>query len=172
MKAIACEFPIQTRLPSHLEPITFWDAYTVGLVEPGLTMEQVYLGIFGHPPAVFKFMLGLRNRIVSVFGLSGPTAAELHQIEIKSDYRVGEKIALFTLLETGQDEIIAGGDDKHLDFRVSVLRLQQGDRTEVIVTTVVKTHNLLGRCYLFLIKPFHRYGVKRLVSDASAAGRI
>ena len=110
MKAIACEFPIQTRLPSHLEPITFWDAYTLDLVESNQTMEQVYLGIFGHVPAVFKFMLRLRNRIVSVFGISGPTAAELRQIEIKSNYLVGEKIALFTLLETAQDEIIAGGD--------------------------------------------------------------
>lgn len=172
MKAIACDFPTQTRLPSHLDPVTFWDAYTVALVEPDQTMEQVYLGIFGHPPAVFKFMLRLRNRIVSVFGIGGPTAAELHQIEIKSDYRVGEKIALFTLLERGRDEIIAGGDDKHLDFRVSVLRLHQGAPAQVIVTTVVKTHNLFGRCYLFLIKPFHRYGVKRLMSDASAAGRI
>ncbi|WP_425996005.1 DUF2867 domain-containing protein [Caulobacter sp. DWR1-3-2b1] len=172
MKAITCGFPIHTRLPSYLEPVTFWDAYTVDLVRPDQTMEQVYLGIFGYLPAVFKFLLRLRNRIVSVFGLSGPTAAELHQIEIKSNYRVGEKIALFTLLESAQDEIIAGGDAKHLDFRVSVLRHRQGGRTHVIVTTVVKTHNLFGRCYLFLIKPFHRYGVKRLMSDASAAGRI
>ena len=172
MKAIACEFPIQTRLPSHLEPITFWDAYTVDLAIPDQPMEQVYLGIFGHHPAVFKFMLRLRNRIVSVFGISGPTAAALHRIEIRSNYRVGEKIALFTLLEAAQDEIIAGGEDKHLDFRVSVLRHREGARTRVILTTVVKTHNLFGRCYLFLIKPFHRYGVKRLMSDASAAGRI
>ena len=172
MKAMPCGFPIHTRLPGYLEPITFWDAYTVDLLGSDQTMEQVYLGIFGYLPAVFKFLLRLRNGIVSVFGLSGPTAAELHQIEIKSYYRVGEKIALFTLLESAHDEIIAGGDDRHLDFRVSVLRFRQGGRTQVVVTTVVKTHNLFGRCYLFLIMPFHRYGVKRLMSDASAAGRI
>ena len=51
MKAIACEFPIQTRLLRHLEAITCWDAYTLDLVEFDQTIEQVYLGIFGHMPA-------------------------------------------------------------------------------------------------------------------------
>ena len=96
----------------------------------------------------------------------------MESIEIKDAYAIGEKIALFTLFAQDEDEIIAGGNDRHLDFRVSVLRLTQDGVGTVVITTVVRTHNLFGRVYLAMITPFHKFGVKYLLSTAAARGRL
>ena len=114
----------------------------------------------------------LRTRVVSLFGIGGPTARQMNRLEIKDVYAVGEKIALFTLYAQDADELIAGGNDRHLDFRVSVLRLRENGGARVVVTTVVKTHNLFGSVYLAIITPFHKFGVKHLLSTAAARGRI
>ena len=96
----------------------------------------------------------------------------MNRPEIKDAYAIGEKIALFTLYAQDEDELIAGGNDKHLDFRVSVLRLRENGTARVVVTTVVQTHNLFGRVYLAIITPFHKFGVKHLLSTATAKGRL
>lgn len=48
------------------------------------------------------------------------------------------------------------GDDRHLKFTVSmtVVSLPQ-NKKQVIVTTAVHYHNLLGKLYFFCIRPFH-----------------
>jgi hypothetical protein len=82
---------------------------------------------------------------------------------------VGEKIGRWTLFAKYPDELIAGANDRHLDFRVSVFR---DARPRIVLSTAVMTHNTFGRAYLTAILPFHRFGVARLLRNASAAGRI
>jgi hypothetical protein len=41
-------------------------------------MQDIYLIIFVHLPQVFKFLLIIRNAIVSMFGLRGPTTDEIN----------------------------------------------------------------------------------------------
>jgi hypothetical protein len=171
-KAVACAFPAQSALPAYLAGFNFTDSFKVDLSRSGLTIQQIYLAIFAHHPWWAKALLLLRTRIVSLFGIGGPTARQMADVEIKDSYAVGEKIALFTLMAQDLDEIIAGGDDRHLDFRVSVLRLRGSNPGEVVVTTVVKTHNLFGRVYLALITPFHKFGVKHLLSTAATLRRL
>jgi hypothetical protein len=52
--------------------------------------------------------------------------------------------------------LVAGFNDKHLDFRVVVDVAAAGPGQSVTATTLVMTHNLFGRCYLAIILPFHR----------------
>ncbi len=171
-RAVACAFPASSRLPRHLEAFSFSDSFCVGLSRSELTIQQVYLALFAHHPWWAKALLILRTRIVSLFGIGGPTARQMNRLEIKDAYAIGEKIALFTLYAQGEDELIAGGNDKHLDFRVSVLRLRENGAARVVVTTVVRTHNLFGRVYLAIITPFHKFGLKHLLSMAVARGRL
>jgi hypothetical protein len=42
----------------------------------------------------------------------------------------------------------------------------------IVVSTICTVHNLFGKIYLFFIVPFHRYGVKTLLRNAVAAGRL
>jgi len=52
--------------------------------------------------------------------------------------------------------LVAGLDDAHLDFRLVVDVAGTGAERRVTATTLVLTHNLLGRAYLAVILPFHR----------------
>ena len=150
----------------------YWDSFEAPLSRTDLDIGQVYLSIFSHYPWWAKWLLLARTRIVSVFGLKGPTAADFNHVETKSGYAVGDKIARFTLYGQNDSEIVTGGDDRHLDFRVSVRRLSEHGVSRVVLSTVVSPHNFFGRAYLFAILPFHRFGVRTLLSNAIEAGRL
>ena len=55
-----------------------------------------------------------------------------------------------------------GEDDRHLDFRASLLLrpCEAESGTELVATTVVHCHNVLGRAYLMVIRPFHHLVVR------------
>ena len=92
--------------------------------------------------------------------------------ETKSGYAVGDKIARFTLFALSEAEIVTGGNDKHLDFRVQMSRVREDGVDKVVLSTVVSPHNFFGKAYLFAILPFHKVGVKAIMSNAVAARRV
>lgn len=73
------------------------------------------------------------------------------------------------LLRHSDDLLVAGADDRHLDFR-AVLQVQEGagDVAELVLVTVVQRHNLAGRVYFALVRPFHRRVVPALLRRAAA----
>jgi len=150
----------------------YWDSYEAPLRRDDLAMTKIYLALFAHHPRWAKWLLVLRGWIVAPFGLRTTSAAELDSIEIKSAYTVGEKIARFTLFGQNDTEIVTGGNDKHLDFRVSVRKLTEHGASRVVLSTSVTPHNAFGKAYLFIILPFHRLGVRTILSNAVAAGRV
>jgi Protein of unknown function (DUF2867) len=150
----------------------YWDSFEAPLSRTDLGVDQIYLGIFAHHPWWAKWLLLARTRIVSVFGLKGPTAADFNHAETKAANAVGDKIARFTLFSLSEDEIVTGGNDKHLDFRVLVSRVREDGVDKVVLSTVVSPHNFFGKAYLFLILPFHKFGIKTIMSNAVAAGRV
>ena len=89
----------------------------------------------------------LRNLIVAPLGLKTPS----HGKALAAD-----SVGLFPVISETPGRIVAGFDDKHLDFRVIVEVTGAAPRRDVTATTLVMTHNLLGRVYLATIMPFHR----------------
>jgi Protein of unknown function (DUF2867) len=57
-----------------------------------------------------------------------------------------------------------------LDFRLSMLKEVNGEAMSAVISTACTTHNAFGRIYMFFIIPFHKWGVRRLISRAVAAG--
>jgi hypothetical protein len=172
MQATQCDMPEACAFRRDIATFSRWDSFEIPLSRTDLGMQDVYLAIFAYPSRLFKFLIAIRNAIVGMFGIKGPSREQLNHVEIKDHYAVGDKIALFTLVARSDREIIAGGTDKHLDFRVSVLRLSRGTSEMIVLTTVVNVHNLFGRVYLLFIMPFHRFFVRAILSDAAAANRI
>lgn len=150
----------------------YWDSYEAPLRRPDLTITEIYLALFAHHPWWARWLLVLRGWIVVPFGLRTTTASAFDSIEIKPAYAVGEKTARFTLYAQNSTEMITGGDDRHLDFRVSVRKLTRGGASRVVLSTMVSPHNLYGRAYLLVILPFHRLGVRALLANAVRAGRV
>jgi Protein of unknown function (DUF2867) len=75
---------------------------------------------------------------------------------------------IFPVLSESPNRLVAGFNDRHLDFRVvvDVTPSDQGQR--VTATTLVLTHNLLGRAYLAIIMPFHRLVVRAMLRQVAA----
>ena len=79
------------------------------------------------------------------------------------------RFGIFPLISQFPGKVVLGLDDRHLDFRVLVeVRDLGSGRQEVAATTIVKTHNWLGRAYLVIIMPFHRIVVPAMLAQILA----
>lgn len=98
-------------------------------------------------------LLMLRNIIVAPFGLKDGKHKDASL----------DVIGIFPVVSEAPKRLVAGFDDKHLDFRV-VVDVSDAERGHAITaTTLVMTHNLLGRAYLAIIMPFHKIVVKSML---------
>lgn len=173
MHVIECEVPPSSALSRDLiENAHFHDSYSAPLARPELGVVDIFFALFGHTPLWMKLLLIARNAAAGVFGLEVPTVAEIMKPAARSEYRAGEKIGPWPIFFIGVNELVAGRDNKHLDFRLSVLKAVDGDASNVVISTICTVHNVFGKIYLFFIVPFHRLGVRSLMSNAVAAKRL
>ena len=124
--------------------------------------------IFSHQPAWVGGLMRVRDLVVARFGLK--TARDLATL---AQGAAAERVGIFRIYSTDEREIVVGEDDRHLDFRVSVLCSGQAAPEtckELTVSTVVHCHNLLGRTYILAIAPFHRMVVKASLRRAARSG--
>jgi hypothetical protein len=173
MHVIECEVPSSSALSRDLiANADFHDCYRAPLARPELGVVDIFFALFGHTPLWMKFLLIARNAAARLFGLETPTVAEIMNPTVRSQYRVGEKIGPWPIFLIGDNEIVAGRDNRHMDFRLSVLKAMDGEAISVVVSTVCTVHNVFGKIYLFFIVPFHRRGVRSLMSNAVVAKRL
>ena len=127
--------PAQSSLHARIKQSDFIDCYSVSAdMSPRQAAE-----VITEFPGWARFLLVIRKLVTSPFGLSqdGPEAAD--------------KVGPFPVEQETTSELIAGFNDKHLDFRVSVFS-QDG---RVSLATWVHPHNIGGKLYLKAIMPFH-----------------
>src|SRR5262249_48043429 len=110
--------------------------------------------------------------LAGLAGLAVPTVSDVLNISIHDRYVIGDIIGVWPIFALTETEIIAGRDNRHLDFRVSVLKRREGQQATVTVSTICTVHNLFGRIYLAVVVPFHKRGVPRLLANAVSAGRL
>ncbi len=137
----------------------FADAYRVEIGEQTLDARQACVRMVLHGPRWVDALIRLRNLLVTPFGLktSGEGAPA-----------PGGFIGLFPVISETPARLVAGFDDYHLDFRIVIDVGGDVRARQVTSTTLVRTHNLLGRAYLTFILPFHRLvarGMMRRIVD-------
>lgn len=149
------------------------DAFAVRL-SPGATRDPETLArfILEQQPGWVEGLMQVRDTIVGGLGLK--TAK---QLKAEGAVPAVPRVGIFRIYQTLPHEIILGEDDSHLDFRVSVLVRPEPGATgdvasagQVVVSTAVHCHNLLGRSYLTVIAPFHRQVVQAGLRRAARAG--
>src|SRR5258708_35267504 len=119
-----------------------------------------------------NLMLTARNKAAALAGLEVPTTSEIMNMEKRDRYFVGEKIGPWPIFFLGSDELVAGRDNKHMDFRLSIMKVHDGIRPSVVVSTLCIVHNKFGQYYLRSIIPFHKFRLRRLMVSALAAQRL
>lgn len=170
---VECDVPLTSALQPHwVAAAYFCDAYRAPLKSPPANVADIFFSIFGHHPRWIKLTLVLRNKIAKWCGLSVPSVDEIMNPHQRPSYKVGDNIGPWPIFSVNQNELIAGRDNAHLDFRLSLLRELDGSSPTVVVSTVCVVHNLFGKAYLFFIVPFHRWGVKYIITRALHAGRL
>ena len=168
-----CEVPNSSVLDrSVIDGAYFRDSYRTRLGSTQATVVQVFHSVFGHHPVWMRYVLIVRNYIASWYGLEAPTSAEIMNPAIKSSYLVGDKIGPWPIFSLNEKELVAGRNNKHLDFRLSVLKETNGHGASAVISTVCTTHNVFGKIYLFFVIPFHKWGVQKLILRAHQAGRL
>ena len=173
MRPEICQVPAASAIGQHIvDAAWFRDAYRTTLSRPDAGVVDIFFSVFGHHPVWMKRLLILRNRLAALCGLETPTDEEIMKAQRRQHYAVGDKIGPWPIFALSATELIAGRDNKHLDFRLSVLREDGGVKHSAVISTVCTTHNTFGKVYLFFVAPFHKWGVQFLIARAQAAGRL
>ncbi|MEM1428120.1 MAG: DUF2867 domain-containing protein [Pseudomonadota bacterium] len=151
----ASELSPESALWSRIGPADFLDCYSVRARATPRRAAEIITSF----PGWARFLLVIRRLLTSPFGLSndGPMAVD--------------KVGAFPVESETDTELIAGFDDKHLDFRVSIVA-QDG---QVSLATWVHVHNPGGTFYLNAILPFHiliaRDALRRVAVETAAPSR-
>lgn len=162
----AVPLPRESRIAAVYDRPNLMDAYSIDL-PPGTARDPVLLArfILAHQPRWVTVLMGVRDSAVSLVGLKTGRS-------LRAPGEPRERIGIFRIFETHPFEVLVGEDDRHLDFRTSILYREPGPdgSASVVLSTVVHCHNLLGHCYLTLIAPFHRRVVQSFLRQAASLG--
>ena len=139
--------PVQVSLPR----VDFVDVHAGPAVQVPLS-ELVRRFLFRRPSWVDTAM-AVRDRLAHPFGLKRGGGSPVPEA-----LQEGAKAGPFWILAVGNDEIVAGQDDQHLDFRV---RFTKSEGLEV--RTEVYFRNRFGRIYFALIRLGHVLVVRSML---------
>jgi hypothetical protein len=132
----------------------FADCFRITVDSNALDARLAAEKMFARPPRWIEALLNLRNFIVAPLGLKTSGRGEASSRGM---------VGLFPVVSQTPERLVAGFNDRHLDFRVVVDVAAAGTGQQVTTTTLVLTHNWLGRTYLTMIMPFHRLIVRSLL---------
>jgi hypothetical protein len=133
----------------------FADAYRTGVGGAAINARSAAERMMARTPAWVGRLMAIRNAIMAPFGVRAP------KWQGRSS---AAAIGIFPVVSEAPGRLVAGFDDVHLDFRL-VVDVEGGF---VTTTTVVRTHNVLGRGYLAAIMPFHRLIVQQMLRQVAA----
>ncbi len=161
--------PAQSGVSHVFKSVNLADAYAIRL-PLGASRDPDLLArfMFSQQPSWIVILMSIRDSVVGRLGLK--TGKQLATLATSAN---PNRVGIFKVYSTSETEMVLGEDDKHLDFRVSVL-CSGGPAPEssrqLTVSTVVHCHNQLGRAYILAIAPFHRMAVKAILRRAASVG--
>lgn len=164
------ELPTESQISGFYTQVNLADAYAMDLPDRASRDPEVLARfLFGQPPSSMQWALKVRDLLVAPFGIKTANA-----LQALGASRPGQRIGIFRIYDSNPSEIVLGEDDKHLDFRLSVLCRPAdgpaGNAYQVVLSTVVKCHNMLGRAYIALVAPFHRRIIRASMRRAARSG--
>jgi hypothetical protein len=161
--------PSQSAIATAFKSVNLADAFSIQLPAGASKNPDVLARfIFSVQPRWIRALTSLRDAIVAGLGLK--TAKHLATL---SNNPAANRIGIFRVFNTSETEVVLGENDKHLDFRLSILCTpgsSPSGSNQLTLSTVVHCHNRLGRTYLSIIAPFHRQVVKATLRRAAEVG--
>ena len=164
---IKSEIPKTSKLFEIFELYDYSDCFLGTFTDPegSITTIDICRSFFTSAPGWSRALFEMRNRFVSLIGLKTP-GKESFSEEALENFKCeeGQRLGLFKVFLKEDHEIILGEEDKHLNFRISILREKEdGSSWKLRLSTVVQFHNRLGKIYFWIIRPFHVVIVKQML---------
>ena len=133
------------------------DSFSKRIKYNNQTSIEVFLEIATQTPAWIEYLMSMRNWIVSKLGLKNLGGLQdVSREKLGTEYVVGERVGIFTLVSLTEHEVVLEDCDKHLNVRVSFLVEPEMEATIVHVNTVVHVNNIFGKIYMFFVTLFHK----------------
>lgn len=164
---VSIPVPAHSILAPWLNDADFHDCHALPAADNAASALQLYLTVVQQTPGWVDALMRLRNRVVALFGLKNlGVLADVNAGKEAADYRVGDRVGIFSLLHLSDEEVILGDADRHLEVRVSLCKVAQPQGMLLAVSTVVHIHNRLGRMYMAFVGPLHRRIVPAMLRRA------
>jgi hypothetical protein len=155
--------PAESVIAGWYENASLLDSYSIDLsLSKQHSMRELANRTVGDPPGWVKALLAMRDAMVTPFGVK--TSGD-----VRASRANNERVDFFPVQWESKDEIVLGEDDRHLDFRLSLLRRNSPTGTQLIATTVVHSHNAFGLTYLNVIRPFHHLVIRTTLARFARA---
>lgn len=168
MKITKTKLPQNSILLQKGSNYHYTDSYNGNLLtERPIYSTDLTKAFFNSAPDWVEKLFSIRNKVVKLVGLkTAPDLKNKKRLLENFSGQPGEQIGLFKILEKTDKEVILGEDDKHLNFRVSLLIHPNGNgskKKELTISTAVVFNNWLGRLYFLPVRPFHRHIVPSML---------
>jgi hypothetical protein len=148
-------YPENTMIFSDMDRVDYFDSYMIVKSIPDSVNEitRKLLKAPGWVNALGK----LRDLLVKPFGLKTESDIKREESGNRSEFDFAP------VLYRSDEEIVMGMNDRHLYFRMSVLKVAQHENSRVFLTTVVRYNNVGGKIYFAVIRPFHGIIVRTML---------
>jgi hypothetical protein len=163
--------PVTCNLFHGLKAVHFCDAFQAPVTNPELGLKEACRAVFACAPAWVDMLLKMRGVVATMLGLRHGAEAGF-EVSPDARYEIGQRVGRFLIRSIERNELIVGENDKHLDFRISIYRSSLNGVETVTVSTAVEIHNIIGRIYMLVVEPFHRYIARTMLQRAVNAGRL
>ncbi|WP_199798314.1 DUF2867 domain-containing protein [Hymenobacter lapidiphilus] len=156
------ELPDKSVLNKDETHYDYIDSYQSDFFDKNNNISPTEIGkaFFSSGPKWVAKLFALRNKIVRIFGLKTSGSVTNRQKQLDSfKCEPGEQLGLFKVFSKTNNEVVLGEDDKHLNFRVSLLLDKlpnETDKKTLTITTTVVFNNWFGRLYFLPVRPFHK----------------
>lgn len=143
-----------------LAPVDYADAFRLRLPDGvPADLDTLARACLTATPRWVSGLLRLRNALMRPFGLCTDLAPDA--LAAHGRIKPGDSLGIFHVYSRTAHALLLGGDDRHLDFRVT-FEAPPAERA-VTLTTAVRCHHAGGRAYFAVVRPFHRLVVPALL---------
>ncbi|WCN39432.1 DUF2867 domain-containing protein [Aneurinibacillus uraniidurans] len=154
--------PERSLVEQAFSHIHYADAYKVTLPnELVCDVDSISRLFLASSPSWVARLMKIRDKLVNLIGLKTSKPADLQHIT----FEPGSQVGIFRVINRSANEIVMGEDDRHLDFRVSILLEDRNGMKCATVSTTVYYHNWLGRLYFFIVGRVHKLIVPSMLKS-------
>lgn len=148
-------YPENTMICRNIDRVDYFDSYMV-VKNTSDSASEITRKLL-KAPAWVNALGTLRDLLLKPFGLKTASDIKREESGNRSEFDFAP------ILYQSDKEIVMGMNDKHLYFRLSVLKNTHRENSEVFLTTIVRFNNLGGRIYFTLIRLFHGLIVRNML---------